>query len=470
MKKGRDISRNEIELLASSAVGHSVNELAKMELITVDKDTIKNKGGIGQIVETLLFGIENNGESEPDFMPAHIELKVTPYKEISKGQLSAKERLVLNIINYENEYKNTFESSHFYFKNKTIQLMWYLWEPNKDSKDFKITHQMILELEDNPDLVQIKKDWEYIINKIKAGKAHELSEADTMYLGACTKGANSKSLRKQPFSNEMAMQRAFCFKNSYMTQLVRKYIGDYSSVESILKGTKLLFEDYIKKVTDKYKGMSSKELIKEFGINGKSKNDLNRIVYRMFNVKSKLDDTEEFKKANIISKTIRVNPNGKIKESISFPAFKFKELVKQEWDNSELKEQLETTKFLFFIFRRKDDDYYFDGFKMWNMPETIINSIIKEFWKETISIIKNGVEFSIDRGIVSNNLPGINHNGVMHVRPHANKAAYKLNNGFELGLIHKNGDQLPNGDWMTKQSFWFNSSYIEKIIRGGENE
>ena len=43
--------------------------------------------------------------------------------------------------------------------------------------------------------------------------------------------------REQPFSDIPAMQRAFCFKNSYMTQLVRKYIGDYSNVEKVLKGT-----------------------------------------------------------------------------------------------------------------------------------------------------------------------------------------------------------------------------------------
>ena len=90
-----------------------------------------------------MFGIDNNSESEPDFMPAGIELKVTPYKKIKDGKLSAKERLVLNIIDFMNEYKNEFKTSHFWFKNNTIQLLWYLWEPNKSKKDFKITLQCI---------------------------------------------------------------------------------------------------------------------------------------------------------------------------------------------------------------------------------------------------------------------------------------------------------------------------------------
>ena len=51
-----------------------------------------------------------------------------------------------------------------------------------------------------------------IINKIRAGKAHEISEGDTNYLGACTKGANADSVREQPFNSIVAKQRAFCLK------------------------------------------------------------------------------------------------------------------------------------------------------------------------------------------------------------------------------------------------------------------
>ena len=215
--------------------------------------------------------MENNSDSEPDFMPAGIELKVTPYKKIKNGKLSAKERLVLNIIDFETEYKNEFKSSHFWYKNNKVQILWYLWETNKDKKDLKITHEKMLELSNSEDLKQIEEDWNFIINKIRAGKAHELSEADTMYLGACTKGANKNSLRKQPFSEIMAMQRAFCLKTSYMTALVRKYIGNYSDVEKILKGSSQLFEDYVKNIIDKHIGKSEAKLKEEFNINSNSK-------------------------------------------------------------------------------------------------------------------------------------------------------------------------------------------------------
>ena len=121
---------------------------------------------------------------------------------------------------------------------------------------------------------------------------------------------------------------------------------------------------------------------------------------------------------------------------------------------------------MFFVFRNNGDDYVFDGFKKFNMPETIIEEVIKPFWIETVNTINKGVKFSIKGNIVFNNLPGVSHNGYMHVRPHTNQAAYKLNSGFEKGNILKDGDMLPNGEWMTKQAFWFNRSYIEKVIAG----
>ena len=456
MKKGRLYNRQEIELISKSAIGKSVNDILNEETVTVeDKDT--NKGGLGQLIEKYLFGINNNSDSEPDFMPSGIELKVTPYKRIKGGKLSAKERLVLNIIDYMTEYKNTFRNSHFWYKNNKIQLLWYLWEANKDKKDLIITHEKLLELEKNEDLKQIEEDWNFIINKIREGKAHEISEADTMYLGACSKGANALSIREQPFSDIPAMQRAFCFKNSYMTQLVRKYIGDYSNVEKILKGTNDTFNEFVFNIIAKYKGKSQNELMKEFNIDTKAKNVNSMLISRMFNVKSKLSETEEFQKAKIIPKTIRIEENGRIKESISFPYFKYTEIVNQDWETSDLREELETTKYMFFIFKRENGEYIFKGIKLWNMPEVDIETSVMEMWKKTYNTIKTGnIVKSIENGIRKTNFVGMSENNVCHVRPHGRNA----NDVCKLPVA----DKLTGATEYTKHCFWINNNYIRKIF------
>ena len=456
MKKGRLYNRQEIELISKSAIGKSVNDILNEETVTVeDKDT--NKGGLGQLIEKYLFGINNNSDSEPDFMPSGIELKVTPYKRIKGGKLSAKERLVLNIIDYMTEYKNTFRSSHFWYKNNKIQLLWYLWEANKDKKDLIITHEKLLELDKNEDLRQIEEDWNFIINKIREGKAHEISEADTMYLGACSKGANALSTREQPFSDIPAMQRAFCFKNSYMTQLVRKYIGDYSNVEKVLKGTNNTFNEFVLNIIAKYKGKSQNELMKEFNMDTKAKNVNSMLISRMFNVKGKLSETEEFQKAKIIPKTIRIEENGRIKESISLPYFKYTEIVNQDWETSDLREELETTKYMFFIFKRKNGEYIFKGIKLWNMPEVDIKTSVMEMWKKTYNTIKTGnIVKSIENGIRKTNFVGMSENNVCHVRPHGRNA----NDVCKLPVA----DRLTGATEYTKHCFWINNNYIRKIF------
>ena len=456
MKKGRLYNRQEIELISKSAIGKSVNDILNEETVTVeDKDT--NKGGLGQLIEKYLFGINNNSDSEPDFMPSGIELKVTPYKRIKGGKLSAKERLVLNIIDYMTEYKNTFRNSHFWYKNNKIQLLWYLWEANKDKKDLIITHEKLLELEKNEDLKQIEEDWNFIINKIREGKAHEISEADTMYLGACSKGANALSIREQPFSDIPAMQRAFCFKNSYMTQLVRKYIGDYSNVEKVLKGTNNTFNEFVLNIIAKYKGKSQNELMKEFNIDTKAKNVNSMLISRMFNVKGKLSETEEFQKAKIIPKTIRIEENGRIKESISFPYFKYTEIVNQDWETSDLREELETTKYMFFIFKMENGEYIFKGIKLWNMPEIDIETSVMEMWKKTYNTIKTGnIVKSIENGIRKTNFVGMSENNVCHVRPHGRNA----NDVCKLPVA----DRLTGATEYTKHCFWINNNYIRKIF------
>lgn len=456
MKKGRHYLEEEIAFIANSAIGKTFREIRDIAVVTVEEDKI-TKGSLGGIIEEALFGMEASGESAPDFIDAGIELKVTPYRRNKDNTLSAKERLVLNMIDYMTEYKNEFFSSHFWFKNNRLEIMWYLHEDNKDKLDFKITNEILMNLAESEDLKQIKQDWYTVINKIKAGKAHEISEGDTMYLGACTKGASANSKRKQPFSDILAKNRAFCFKQSYMTQLIRKFIGDYSNVESILNNTEQTFDEFVNNVINKYKGKTQKELMDLFDIESSAKSINSIIVSRMFGIKGSLSETEEFMKANIVPKTVRIEENGRIKESMSFPAFKYTDLVNQEWETSELRENLESTKYLFFVFKMENNEYVFKGIKLWNMPELIIDNEVQSMWQKTVDIIKSGnIVKSISNGVRETNFPGVAQNKFCHVRPHARDAQDTI----PLPVA----DKLTGATEYTKHCFWFNRNYLEEIL------
>lgn len=461
MKK--NYTEEEITILAQSAIGKTFGELQEMNVKTIKSDEYDeveekfNKAFFGHIFENDVYKYGSNSVSAPDFEDAGIELKVTPYKRNKDNTLSAKERLVLNIINYMEEYKNDFFNSHFWYKNNRIQIIWYLYEQGINKKDLKVTHEKLFTFPEE-DLKVVIEDWNAIIKKIKDGKAHEISEADTMYLGACTKGANSQSLREQPFSTIKAMQRAFCLKTSYMTQLVRKYIGNYENVEKIIRNRDITFNEFIDNVINKYKGMTQKQLMEEFNIESSAKNLNAMLISRMFGVKGNLSETDEFLKANIVPRTIRVEENGRIKESMPFPAFKFTDIVNQEWETSDLKEELESTKYMFFVFKMINGEYVFKGIKLWNMPKLDIDLEAKHVWELTrICILTGNIVKEIDKkGNRITNFPGMSVSKVCHVRPHARDSK----DTFELPVR----DRVTNVTEYTKHCFWLNNKYLEEIL------
>lgn len=152
-----------------------------------DYEPKKGKGSIGQMVENIFFLLETNNYADADFSEAKMELKCTPLKKSKKNDYLIKERLVCNMINYCEVIKDDFEHSHFYIKCQMMLLLFYLHQKNCDNLDLEFVFSVLWKLP-KKDLMIIRHDYEVILDKIKQGKAHELSEGDTMYLGTRRKG------------------------------------------------------------------------------------------------------------------------------------------------------------------------------------------------------------------------------------------------------------------------------------------
>jgi len=412
------------------------------------------KGAIGTVVEESWYGYSPNSESEPDFPEAGVELKVTPYVRGKQG-IRAKERLVCNMINYMEEHPKTLFTSAFWHKCNTMLLMSYEHLQNRPKGDFTIDAAVLFSFPEE-DLRIIEHDWDTIMEKVRAGRAHEISEGDTMYLAACTKGADGSSVKPQPFSDIPAKSRAYSLKASYMTQILNKYIFGHVENPRIIKDPQLLrqgtFEQYIIRTVSKYYGKTITELKKMFGIDSTAKSLNEMLLAKMLNVSGRIAHTEEFQKAGIVPKTIRVRNNGTIKESMSFPTFDFIALSHEgEWEESDFYNYLAPTKFMFVIFQeRADGEYAFDRVMFWNIPEADLDEVGR-VWTRTVETIKSGVVLTPTSRGISNNLPKQAESRVAHVRPHGKDASDTL--------------PLPDGRMMTKQCFWLNNTYIAEQIR-----
>lgn len=431
----------------------------------------KRKGGLGEIIEERCFNYKADNLSQADFSEAEVELKVTPFKINKNGTISAKERLIISMINYVKIVNMDFYNSNAWEKLKNILLIYYLWDPTIDDRlDYEIKYIYMFSPK-GEDLKIIENDFLKIKQKVMDGKAHELSEGDTLYLGAATKSSNSKSRTSQPNSDILAKPRAFSLKTSYMTYVLRNYIvGDSEKADKIVKDNESVqFEEYVLSKINSYRNIPVYDLFTEFfgDINITGKNRYSRLALEILGVKTK--NAEEFEKANVEVKAIRVEANNRVRESMSFPTFKILDLINQNWEESDIYDYFTSKKFLFVIYKKNsNNEYCLKGAKFWNMPTNDINGILREEWERAVKIFRDGVEFTIkgEDYPIKNNLPKKSNTKILHVRPHAQKSSHIINGiKYGNGEIKRDTDLLPNGNRMTKQCFWLNNDYILHQIK-----
>lgn len=454
--------KNSVIAYAKKLKGKSLRQICNPKVL---EHSYSGKGNFGQVLEKFYFGYEPNSTAEADFAQIGMELKSSPLKQLKNDEYRSKERLVLNIINYINVVNQNFENSDFIKKNASILLIFYLHQAGFDILD------LIIKLVDewsfpSTDLEIIKKDWETITKKIANGKAHELSEGDTYYLGACTKGANALSVRKQPFSEIPAKQRAYSFKQGYVNHIIASIAGETKEIygkliPSVAVAKKHTIEEIVISKFKPYYGKTQEEIVKnlKIEINTKAKSFYANLTKAILGIS--LDkEIEEFEKAEIIVKTVRLKENNLPKEDISFPTFKYEELVNEDWENSDFKDVLEH-KFLFVFFQFENEKLVLRKVKFWNMPYLDLLEVEK-VWTKTQRIVTKGAivkGFRTDKnGKVSRltNFPNKEFSKVSHVRPHAKDALDTY--------------PLPKKDKMTKQTeytkhcFWLNNSYVKDEI------
>jgi DNA mismatch repair protein MutH len=454
--------KNSIIEYAKKLKGKSLRQVCNPKVL---EHSYSGKGNFGQVLEKFYFGYEPNSIAEADFAQIGMELKSSPLKQLKNDEFRSKERLVLNIINYVNVVNQNFENSDFFKKNASILLIFYLHQAGFDILDYLI--KLVDEWSfPSTDLEIIKKDWELITKKIADGKAHELSEGDTFYLGACTKGANALSVRKQPFSEIPAKQRAYSFKQGYVNHIIASIANDSKEtygklIPNVQIAKKQTIEEIVLSKFKPFYGKTEQEIVKilNIEINTKAKSFYANLTKAILGIE--LDkEIEEFEKAEIIVKTVRLKENDLPKEDISFPNFKYQEIVNEDWENSDFKDILEH-KFLFVFFQFENEKLVLKKVKFWNMPYLDLIEVEK-VWVKTKQIVSKG---EIVKEIKTNkkgkeirftNFPSKKFSSISHVRPHATNAL----DTFEL----PKKDKLTKQNEYTKHCFWLNNTYVKNEI------
>lgn len=420
---------------AKLLTGKTLDETVTLPLSVANS---KNKGDLGRLVEAHFFELPPTN-SGIDFPEAGLELKTTGLIQNKDGKYRAKERLVLTMMNYMDIVDESWTNSVLFLKCKLMLILFYKYEKGVASIHQRfVLDPKLYKISDNDEAV-IRRDWEVLKEKVREGKAHEISEGDTFYLGACRKGAGGpkETLQEQPFSKVQAKARAFSFKPSYMNRILQGHVvgeGSLGVSESVT------FEDATTAKFQSYMGLSIDEISVRLGLTNSGAG--NKGFTRQLAVRILVGEglaVPELEKAGIELKTIRVKKSGRPREAMSFPGFGYLEIVNQDWEDSSFFDKLES-RFLFIVFQedqagieRLTKVFY------WNMPyEDRIEA--QRVWEDT----------KLRVGINAGDLPKSSESHVAHVRPKARNANDKI--------------PTPQGTMLVKKCFWLNREYVSSIL------
>ncbi len=348
----------------------------------------------------------------------------------------------MKIINEE------FEFSRLLFKNKKILIIWYKYEENTNYADMKIMDYQLYDLSKDEEI--IKNDFYIIKDMVVKGEAHNISEGQTSYLGACTKAATSADRIQQPNSSEPAKPRAFCLKNSYMTGIFRMLlVGNQINTEIPTFKT---IEEFVFNILKYYIGKTQLEMYNmitsEDYTNRIPKNISKMISDRLIGKDDELKDKNElFKKTTYVIKNLPIYSNREPVERMSFRNLRIFEFEK-DWEKSDWKQYFEEVTLLVICYEAKDKTVK-NGYRTLKEIKTI------SFTDEDLEALKKGYEM-VQEAIKKNDIsllpyPNSYENQIIEIAPKGQKGDDAYNNFFKKDT--------------TKTTFMLSKKFLEKKLK-----
>lgn len=193
---------------------------------------------------------------------------------------------------------------------------------------------------------------------------------------------------------------------------------------------------------------------------------------RMLGIRDK-ESAEEFVKAGITVKAIRLEKDGAMREHFRLFDADFEEMDQaQSFEESALGKFLEKAIFYILVFQDGKDGYFFKGAFLWHMPYGDLQRVEKEFLRAQ-KVVQNGILFTVKtfsggKKTITNNLPKPEKDEITHIRTHATNSFYMFSDS--RGRIGKGKESdtvaVPHTNHRcTKHSYWLNKWYVVAQIR-----
>jgi DNA mismatch repair protein MutH len=440
----RTATEDEIRSLAQRLPGLLVGDLAGGTF--TDLGAAHGKAEVGHALEAY-FGIPKNSRAEADFPGAGIELKAVPVLKTG-SKVRVKERTFVSKIDYMKIVEETWDSAKIRGKLE-ILFVFYGHLADLPKAAFPILAIDLFIPDDRHNEV-FRADWERVRTMVRHGQAHLLRESDGRVLTPSTKSAAGADRSKQPFSDVPAKPRAFALKPPFTLERYRQTYQTKSATESLIVnlGMKRVdtFEKKLLARFGPYLGKTLAEIGDELKVpRSEAKSYAASVVRRIVGARSGRSRIAEFEEMGLTLRMTRVGPNLRPYEALSFPAFGYRSLLEESWEDSELLSYVEDMLLV----------PVHGATRSTPAPRCTLGRPV--FWRpsasdlDTIRMEWEIYRLEIERGLADRLTPA-SETVAIHVRPHARNAG--------------DTDDAPGIGPLIKKSFWLNQSFVQSILRG----
>jgi DNA mismatch repair protein MutH len=297
----------------------------------------------------------------------------------------------------------------------------------------------------------LRADWERIRAIVRHGNAHLLSESDGRIMTPSTKSASGRARTPQPFNTIPAKPRGFALKPSLTLDRFLLAMGSRTGpTESLVENLSMekvdSFEQELLERFRPFVGMTVADAARALEIpESMNKSYAAAVVRRAFGAKGARSRIVEFDEMGLTLRVTRVDADLLPYEALSFPAFRYRELIGETWEESDL---LSRIRYMLLVpvhgpTKTTPQERCTLGEPMFWRPSADDLELIRREWEL--------YRLEIERGRALELTPA-SETVAIHVRPHARDRT--------------DTDEAPGVGAVIKKSFWFDRPFIRSILRG----
>lgn len=186
-------------------IGQDLRELATKHGITTFETGKQNKGWKGLVLERLA-GLETNVLKAPNGLS--YELKSVSFCS-KDNKLIPKETMAITMVNPDELKQHSFFKSHCWDKLKSMVFCAVMWH-GRDSEKAELLKVVSLDFAKDDVLIkEVKKDYDFIRNKLISHGFESLTGKDGKWIQARTKGPGHGSISRAFYARKELVKEIF---------------------------------------------------------------------------------------------------------------------------------------------------------------------------------------------------------------------------------------------------------------------